>query len=91
MTTNNTNKLYPGRKALTYKEAYELDAQCAELGWGLTMSDALAYVREHMIGCIHDREVIEYILTECNYHTLCKLLKENKYADALRELANDYE
>jgi hypothetical protein len=66
-------------------------------GWGLNKDEAIEIVKSHRGAVPHSwgggmklREIIEYKLTDINYHTLCALLHEGKYAEAFSYIEEDY-
>ena len=80
--------IYPGCKAMTESDAMRMDALNRKNAWGMSYRelknacDAHQYARNH--GDIRRMEMIEYRLTDINFHHECGMLHRGEY-DALRE------
>lgn len=79
-----------GCVAMTWEDAEAMEKLNNENGWGFGMSDLLRLVADHMDAREfddheHDRimEMIEWRLTDANFHTFCELLHDNKYDNAV--------
>lgn len=57
------------------------------IDWALTDQDLLVLGILHEIG--FHREKIEQLLTDCNFHTECSLLKEENYSDYTTLIADE--
>lgn len=72
---------------LSAKEEKAIETLNANNGWGLDYDEFAALVAKHLAarnrGDRHEMEVIEYRLTDVNFHTSCELLSEGKYQEAL--------
>ena len=94
MTTENT--IYPNCTFLTYGMVEELDKQNASDGYGFNLSEILSMMSDHVKSWnegekgLLTREVINYRLTECNYHDLVSYLKDMMYKDALEWVAREF-
>ena len=95
-----------GCKAMTWEDAEEVEKLNQLNGWGVSASDALRFVADHMDAyldseeetkpenierCVRVMERIEWRLTDANFHSFCKALKEHDYHKAIKMIANgDY-
>lgn len=90
--------VYPGRLAMTKEDAAAIDKLNADSGWGISRQELEELCDQHkaaFTACLETKgpgeatefirimEKIEYRLTDCNFHTECKLLRAGKYAEAL--------
>lgn len=95
--------IYPDCQALTYEIIdNELRPYVQRKEWGFTMADCLRMIADHMDATadIEDRknvhnayltkEKIEYVLEDCNFHTLCKMLYNENYASATKWVLEGY-
>ena len=78
----------------TYNEWYdELEAAeygsdlSAKINYGFTNSDLLILMTMHEAG--NFRKKIEDLLTDCNFHTECKLLHKKDYNSMLEQLIEE--
>ena len=83
--------IYPGCNAMTFNDARRMDALNRKNGWGLSMKQLVMAVSAHKhareTGDIRRMEMIEYRLTDINFHTECAMLNAGEY-DELREKIN---
>lgn len=68
---------------LPTKEKDRLHKLNASHGYGMSYNVFSRLVREHEAGDAHEREKIEYRLTDINFHYECGLLKNGRYEEAL--------
>lgn len=66
----------------TYKN--NIEAISVALEWGFTCQDLF------ILGCFHEiglwRKEIEYLLTDCNFHTECRMLHNGNYKEYKEEV-----
>lgn len=86
--------LYPGRKAMTYRDAQAMDSLNRKNGYGLSydqivrLISAHEYARKH--GDVRRLEMIEYRLTDINYHTECAMMHEGKYKELRDKIESEW-
>ena len=92
------NNYYPNCEALTYEDVDKLNAIIEKKQWGFSFADCLRFIADHMdasadrskVENIKTLESIEYMLTDCNFHTFCKLLYNEEYVKALEWVRKEY-
>lgn len=77
---------YPG---MTIADAGIIDKLNSHNGYGLTSKQLNRLIQQHKmaraVGDIRTMSMIEYRLTDINYHTECRLLSAGKYEEAEKE------
>ena len=88
-----------GCVAMTWEDAEEMEKLNYECGWGFSASDCLRFIADHMdayydhmeesenaeiLKHVKLMECIEWRLEDANFHTLKRLLHDNKYSDAIK-------
>lgn len=77
---------YPG---LTVADAERIDRLNARSGWGITYSTLIRLIRQHrrarVNGDVRIMSVIEYRLTDINFHTECRLIHAARYKEAIQK------
>ena len=80
-------------EALSQEETRELDKLNADSHWSFDYDQLMELVAQHRAARErndeHTMERIEYRLTDCNFHTLCKLLMDAKYEEARKYIDTD--
>lgn len=78
--------VYPGYKAMTRNDAESMEALNAWNGYGFTNDELKAMILEHQKAC-RIAEMIEYRLTDANFHSEAKCLHNGEYENLLTELS----
>lgn len=87
----NSNELYNAEvfPGMTVGDANRIDNLNRRNGYGLTTKELSRIIQQHKkaraIGDFRAMSVIEYRLTDINYHTECRLLSAGKYEEAQKE------
>ena len=94
-----------GCKAMTWEDAERMEKRNADHGWSIDFTTAIRMLADHMdaytasltekdaekVECaIAKYEMIEWRLADANFHGFCKLLHENKYAEAFKYIDDEY-
>lgn len=77
--------IYPGCKAMTLSDSEEMETLNARNGYGFTNDEIEAMILEHQ-KAIRIAEMIEYRLTDANFHSESKRLHNGEYERLLYEL-----
>lgn len=59
----------------------------AIIRWGFTQQDLIVLCALHRAGK-HQQKIVD-LLEDCNFHTECGLLYENRYDDCMNVILND--
>ena len=88
-----------GCTAMTWEDAEAIAKLNEENTWGFTDAELLHLVADYMdadkkhkstanarelMSALREKEMIEWRLEDCNFHTLCKLLHDGKYTEAIK-------
>lgn len=80
-------------ESLSQEETRELDKLNADNHWSFDYDQLMELVAQHKAARErndeHTMERIEYRLTDCNFHTFCKLLMDGKYEEAREYIDTD--
>ena len=80
--------------SLTKEETDRIDRENQEKGWGFDGEEIQDFIKRHKEarekGDEHTMELIEYQLTDCNYHTFAKLLNMGEYDRAYNWYKQEY-
>ena len=83
--------LFPNCEALTFEIIEnELLPLVMKKGWGFSMADCLRMIGDHMDGDTLTKEKIEFILEDCNFHTLNGFLSNEEYIRATEWVLKEY-
>lgn len=78
-------KYYPG---MTVADAERINRLNAKRGWGITNSSLMRLIRQHKKARSNEdartMSVIEYRLTDINFHSECRLIHAGKYKEAIQ-------
>ena len=88
---------------MTWKDAEEMNKLNYACGWSFSDADLLRLTANHMDAyydgeettvqeeidrCIRTMEMIEWRLTDANFHMFCALLHNHKYSEATKEISD---
>lgn len=94
--------LYENCIALTYGDIEKLMLLNEKCEWGFSSSDCLRFIADHeeavvdiengydLVCAYKAMESVEWRLEDANFHTLCSLLKERKYREAVKWVIDEY-
>ena len=71
-------------------ECYKTAAEFAkEHEWGITLNLLVVLISFHFNGNDYSKMLVEDILEDCNFHTINKMIREGKYADAIKKFREE--
>ena len=93
-----------GCEAMTWEDAERMEKRNEQHGWGFTAADCLRLTAKHMdadfahhyeedpdkaMAALAEKEMIEWRLTDANFHTFCGYLREGNYNGAVKWVLSD--
>ena len=77
-------------KMLNEQEQEEVQNHSAKIFWGFNETSIRELFKRYMEGDLKEKAKVCYLLEDCNYHELCRLLAEGKIADADRWIEKEF-
>lgn len=78
-----TSSVYP---LLTEKDFQRIHARNKKHCYGICQRGLLYYGRMHKDGTDRDKQYVEYLLTDINFHSECALLSKGRYDEFFEEV-----
>ena len=78
-----TSSVYP---LLTEKDFRRIHARNTKHSYGISQKGLLYYGRMHKNGTDRDKQYVEYLLTDINFHSECALLSQGRYDEFFKEV-----
>ena len=90
----NIDTIYPGCTAMTWSDARTMDALNRKNQWGLTMRQLKNALSAHeyarATGNTRRMEMIEYRLTDINFHHECAMMHHGQYDELRAEIDREW-
>ena len=100
------NTIHPtGCVGMTWEDAEAVEKINADNGWGISFADSLRMIADHMeanekrttsnepdvvMNAHRVMEMVEWRLTDANFHSLAHFLHSNNYEGAIKFVTEDY-